>query len=130
TVQTDNRLLEMNMGNFEGLTMEEIERENVNLHYHYWNNPALYKNDSGETFYEVRERIEDFIKHLLRVHDEGKILIVTHGIIVKIVQLIFEEYGIEHLWETSFISGTSVTKVEINSQNKEMHYAGDISHLE
>ena len=75
-IRTDDRLKEQDFGIFEGHNHQEI-MENFPEEYDAWNrNFSDYRIPGGESFRDVRERVDDFIKDLLPM--EGTILLAAH----------------------------------------------------
>jgi len=76
----DNRLIEVDFGNWEGKTKEEFIEENAELWYSWMNNPAVAQaGGSGESGAEVVERVDHFYQEMLQRHSSGKILVVGHN---------------------------------------------------
>lgn len=71
----DDRLMEQNFGIFEGYTHDELTRRYPE-EYHSWNeNFSDYSIPGGESFRDVRVRVDSFIKDLPA---EGTLLLVAH----------------------------------------------------
>lgn len=74
-VKTDDRLCEQDFGIFEGFTHRELLQKYPD-EYEKWNrNFSDYRIPGGESFLDVRNRIDDFIRDLPR---EGTILLTAH----------------------------------------------------
>lgn len=129
SINKDERLMEMHLGDWEGMTMQEIEKINAKQHYYYWEKPSQFLNETGESFGEVKERVEEFIHDLLLNYESGNILIVTHGVVIKMVQLIGNQLGMDMLWKTPYIEGTSLTKLKVENKILEVQLEGDLAHL-
>lgn len=127
-INQDKGLMEMHLDDWEGMTMEEIKAINTHQHNNYWNHPSLFQHEAGESFEDVKERLKQFIAELLLKHESGSILIVTHGVVIKMVQNIGNQYNIDQLWNTPYIDGTSVTKLKIVNEKIEILLEGDLSH--
>jgi broad specificity phosphatase PhoE len=130
SVHQDERLMEMHLGVWEGMTQDEIKELNGMQHDYFWNNPSLYQNDTGESFDNVKDRIEAFIHEILQKYESGNILILTHGVVIKMVQIIGRQLGMDQLWKTTYIEGTSLTKMVIENKKIELEIEGDITHLD
>lgn len=126
---TDENLREIGLGQWEGKTSEEIKALDPEGHNAFWNKPHLYKSDSGENFYQVRERLEAVLKKIISENPEGNVLIVTHGGATKTIMSIFKAIPIEKLWEQPFIHGTSLSIVEINNDKATVLAEGEMPHL-
>lgn len=122
-------LLEMHLGKSEGETMENIKEQDPEFYHHYWEDPANFHNETGENFYDVKKRVERFLIDIEKKYKSGNILVVTHGIVIKVLQLIINDLPMDELWNTSFIDGTSVTKIDIANGAYKTSLAGDLSHL-
>lgn len=126
---TDLRLREINMGIWEGLTQDEIEELYSKELYNFWNTPKVYKPYNGETFHQVRQRTEEFIKEIINKNIGKDILIVTHTIALKAIMSFFQNTLIEDFWSPPFIHPTSLTMVRVEDKGFEILLNADTSHL-
>lgn len=77
TVHTDERLMEQNFGIFEGKTMQEILSEYPG-EWEAWNkNFSRHCILGGESFFDVRQRIDGFLKDCQEKY-EGNVLVTAH----------------------------------------------------
>lgn len=75
----DNRLMEMNFGDYEGMYISDLLSMNPSYYDMMWNNPKNFsKLPNGESFEEVIDRIDHFFNELIHLNKEN-VLIVTHG---------------------------------------------------
>jgi len=70
-------LKEMSFGKWEGKTSSEIKSNHLDEYKKFWEEPHLFRGESGETFEEVKNRVLPLIKEIISNH-ENDILIVTH----------------------------------------------------
>lgn len=110
-IYQDKRLMEMNLGIFQSMTWKEIKQYDPTQYRHYWHKPALFSVNHGETFLAVRHRVEQFLQNIQQTYKEGNILIVTHGVIIKIVQLIAQHISLSEVWATPHVKGATVTRL-------------------
>ena len=79
-VITDERLIEVNFGNWEGKTKEEFIAEDASLWNNWCNDPSQTKaGGTGETASEVVKRVNDFYESVLEKYPSGNILSVGHN---------------------------------------------------
>ena len=80
-VISDDRLIEVDFGNWEGKTKEEFIPENETLWQNWERHPETTKaGESGETASEVIERVDDFFSSIIQKHSDGEtILVVAHN---------------------------------------------------
>ncbi|MFO7815443.1 MAG: alpha-ribazole phosphatase [Halanaerobiales bacterium] len=84
-VTTIANLMEINFGDWEGLTFSEIEEQYPNLAKKWAKDPTCCKPPEGEHIREVEERVGETIDRIIDENDGNKILIATHGGIVRII---------------------------------------------
>lgn len=125
----DEHFLEMNVGRWEGVLKDDIEKLEPERSYTFWNQPHLFKADEGEDFYQVRERVLPWLKHILSTHKDKNILIVSHAIVLKILISYFERKPMEKLWDGQYIHGTSLTTVELMGEDSRIISQADTSHF-
>lgn len=80
-VISDDRLIEVDFGNWEGKTKEEFIPENEMLWQNWERHPETTKaGESGETASEVIERVDDFFSSIVQKHSDGEtVLVVAHN---------------------------------------------------
>ncbi|MEH7382839.1 histidine phosphatase family protein [Bacillus sp. JJ1533] len=130
-IKLDERLREINLGNWQGRTLKEIKETDPQRYDCYFHHPELYKPDKmgGESFFDVKKRLEEFLVNVEETYQTSNLLIVTHGVVIKVLQLICKNKLISAIWEPPFIDGTSLTVVKIKKGKKEIIIEGNISHF-
>lgn len=126
----DDNLREINLGEWEGKTFTEVEQCDKQGHKAFWEAPHLYVPKSGESYFQVRDRIEAVLNKIINENEDGNVLIVTHAVIVKTIMSFFKALPVDKLWEQPFIHGTSLSIVEINDKEATVILEGDMSHIE
>lgn len=131
-IETDHRLKEINLGSWQGKTFVEIKETDPYTYENYVKYPKLYKRDEkgAETLIDVIDRVHGFLEYMENRNQPGSYLIVTHGVVVKALQLICKTNSIDQIWEPPNIDGTSLTIVEIINGKRKLLVEGDISHKE
>lgn len=127
---TDERLMEIDLGAWQGKTEEEVKSLYPEEFDAYWNEPERYKGVGGETFLQVQQRVIEFLKDLEDTVTEGNILIVTHGVVMKTLYLLCRNTSLKHLWDPPFIHGTSLTIVSLDAGKKELLLEACVLHIE
>lgn len=82
----DDRLVEMDFGAWEGMTVEEIAAADPDL----WDaifrrGRDLPRGSTGETFAAVRARALGAIDDIVARHPDGRVAVVTHGVVIRAV---------------------------------------------
>ncbi|TCP30595.1 phosphoglycerate mutase [Scopulibacillus darangshiensis] len=125
----DEHFLEINVGDWEGCLKGDIEKKDPDKSLLFWTKPHLFKTTNGEDFYQVRERVLPWLKHILNEYQGQEVLIVTHAIVLKIILSYFNKTPLERLWEGPYIEGTSLTTVEISGEDWKISQCADTSHF-
>lgn len=80
-------LREIHFGTWELRNFKEIEAENPDLAFAYWDNPGDVRPPKGESWNEVRARVDAVIDQLIVDHTGHDLIIVAHfGVILTQVQ--------------------------------------------
>ena len=127
-VLADENLREINLGEWEGKSADEMENIDREEQFAFWNTPHLYVPKSGESFFQVQERVEAVLNKILSVHSNGNVLIVAHAIVVKVMMAAIKELPLEKLWEQPFVHGTSLSLVAFENDKGTVLMEGDMSH--
>ncbi|MEQ2528698.1 histidine phosphatase family protein [Robertmurraya yapensis] len=127
--KTDERLMEIDLGEWEGRTVDEIQQSEPELYHLYQDNPSQFKG-TGETFADVKNRLEAVLAELVEAYPSGNLLIITHGVVIKVLQAIFKTRSLDLVWEPPYIEGTSLTIAKIEDGKRELLLEGDIAHKE
>lgn len=80
TVKTDQRIIEVDFGDWEGKKKETFIAENASLWNAWMEGPEQSKaGGTGETGNAVVKRVDDFFSEMLRKHSGETILVVGHN---------------------------------------------------
>ncbi|WP_170772466.1 histidine phosphatase family protein [Ruegeria lacuscaerulensis] len=80
-------LREINFGTWELRGFREIEAEDPDLAFAYWDNPGDVRPPDGESWNEVRARVDAVIDRLMADHTGHDLVVVVHfGVILTQVQ--------------------------------------------
>ncbi len=126
----DIDLREMGFGNWEGLTYDEIkslnEAELNNLIYH----PSKYVPDMGEDYKTFTERIIGAVDRIILNHPNESVLIVTHGISLKVMLSYFNSLDLDEIHNLPIVGQASLTQVSINKDEFQVILTGDTQHYD
>ena len=115
TVQLDRRLREMNLGAFQGLTIQEINtrypRESEAMHLDYMG----YILPKGESRGAMQRRsYEALMEFVEKQADDSEIALVTHGGTIRV--LLLKLFGADRLGQKS-LHNTSITLLETHGSD-------------
>jgi alpha-ribazole phosphatase len=84
-VESVDALRELNFGDFEGHSYDEIARCYPDIYREWMEHPTEVHFPGGENFRTMADRVIDVTRELLARHSGGHILFVTHGGAIRIV---------------------------------------------
>ncbi|MDQ2986381.1 MAG: histidine phosphatase family protein [Armatimonadota bacterium] len=127
-VIVDVRLAERDYGAWEGKTREEILESDKEGFALYRSDPVIQTSGGGETGLDVFMRVVSFLSELLQKHEDGTVVIVTHGgsgsaLIAALL------HGSPATADCIRLSNCSVSEVLIEGSRRRLARFDDHSHL-
>ena len=113
TIIEDDRLKEMNFGDYEGKFIDELKKEKD--YYTLWNEPqGDFSIKNGETYQEVVDRVLDFIEEKYK-ENKKCIFITIHGMLFTVLNGLFLNLPIEHFNEVNqnIVRGCSLSLLSL-----------------
>ncbi|AZB01929.1 alpha-ribazole phosphatase [Chryseobacterium joostei] len=107
---TDDRLREMNFGNWELKKWTEIPEEEINPWYKDFIN---IKASGGENLLEMQTRVLSFWNELLVEKDADKVLIIAHAGVIRLILQNILQFPLENMFSIQIDYGKkAIVKVE------------------
>ena len=128
TLQFDKRIREKNLGVFEGLTSTEAKERHPEIYRLFKTAGANYVIDEGESTQQLLERALDFIEEIRLRHLQERVVMVTHGGVVRVLMKYVLGLSIDA--PTRFIIKNTGIFVLIWNENWLVTQMGRVSHLE
>ncbi|MEC9461157.1 MAG: histidine phosphatase family protein [SAR324 cluster bacterium] len=128
TLQFDQRIREKNLGVFEGLTSTEARERHPEIYRLFKTAGANYVIDEGESTQQLLERALEFIEEIRRRHPQERVVMVTHGGVVRV--LMKHALGLSIDAPTRFIIKNTGIFGLIWNENWLVTQMGVVSHLE
>ena len=126
-VITDDGLMEMCFGDYEGKITDEVMKENPN-----WDISLIMKGNTeltapnGENLAEVRDRVARSMNKIIEENRGKTILIVAHGITLKAIMYYFKDGEVN----SEVMGQATLTKVNVDKNNKfHIEFKNDNSHF-
>ncbi|OLS02517.1 histidine phosphatase family protein [Tissierella creatinophila] len=122
-------LKEIGFGKWEGMEMDEVLEKYKDEFDIYLNKPHLYKPTlNGESYEEIFKRVRLSLDEILKSGGED-ILIVSHGVTIKILTSIIKNIPLEKLYTIDINKGTSLNICEVKENKIEFIVEGDNYHI-
>ena len=128
TLQFDQRIREKNLGVFEGLTSTEAKERHPEIYRLFKTAGANYVIDEGESTQQLLERALEFIEEIRRRHPQERVVMVTHGGVVRV--LMKHALGLSIDAPTRFIIKNTGIFGLIWNENWLVTQMGGVYHLE
>ena len=128
-LQLFTELREINFGNWEGLTYEQIAKQYPQQLHGWVTTPHLTKIPGGESLMAVQERAMRIMHVIVSKHPEGSVIIVAHGVVIATIICGFLELPIEKMKEYKQ-DNTAVALMTIEENKASLDLFNDLSHLE
>lgn len=122
-------LREIHFGAWEGLVYEEVARQYPAEIERYRHTPQLYARDGAETFAQLRSRLLAGVEKILLDHSSGDLLLVTHGIALRMLLTHYLGRPMEEFWQPPTIYQTSLSLIEIEAGQASVKLHADTTHL-
>ena len=104
-------LMEIDFGQWEGLTFSEIEDKYPDLAKKWAKDPTCCKPPEGEHIKEVETRVGKTIDKIVDENDDNKILIATHGGIVRIMMAYLLDLPLSRIFSIE-VDNVSVSRIK------------------
>lgn len=130
-VSVIDELQEMSFGVMEGKPAELVQKKYGEIINNFWNDPLNYRNDTGESFQQLYERVEKGMRKIIENrHREKNVLVVTHGVVISVILSWINGGKIEDTWKTPIVKNTSLSILKYNGDGVlELIKENDTSHL-
>jgi Fructose-2,6-bisphosphatase len=125
-------LREMGFGEWEGLIWEDIENSDEYSEelYNLYNEPLKYKPFGGESLLEFSKRTMEAVSEIIEESCGKDILILTHGMTLKLVLGYFEGISPEEAIKGPILGQTSLTKIVREEGKNSIELKNDTTHYE
>lgn len=126
----DNELAEMHLGDWEGLTPEEIDAQFAGAYRQWRTEPSSVVIPRAEPPAAFRARVQRAFQRLVAAFDEGEYVVVSHGGVIAAV--------LAQLWEADYdavlrrvrLDNAGVTALEFGSGHPHALWVNTTAHLE
>ena len=98
-LETDERLIEIGHGTWEGRYRDDLAREEPELYAAWRSDPASVSFDGGESLADVLARWQSFAHDLAR--ESRDTLVVTHDAVVRVALLDLRGLSLDDFWDVA-----------------------------
>lgn len=113
-----DELKEIDMGAWEGMKYEDIERQYPNEHHNFWSKPSQFKPNGGESFRELEIRAAAIFDQITTRHSGKTILLTSHAGFIKTLINSLLAKPTDEIWGKPFSSNLSHSVIERDVDGK------------
>lgn len=124
------QLREINFGEWEGLTHDEIEESYGEKVKKWIDDPFEHLPPRGESLADVSRRAESFLEEITANYGSGEaVVVVSHGGVIRVLLHSFLNLSMQQFWDIT-IDNASVSLVWRERSNYHVVYVNDTAHLQ
>lgn len=124
---TDARLNEINFGEWEGRYYQRLSQE-AGAKFRQWREGKLTRPPGGESVGSLRQRVDRFLKEVLRNYPEETVAIVSHGGPIKMFLFKALKTKSSSIWSFR-IDPASISLIEGNQRLWQIAWTNRLDHL-
>ena len=122
-------LREVDVGLWEGVLREDVERQYPASYALYLAKPGLLHFDGGESFDEMRARALAAVQEIVAENEGKTVVIATHGGVIRALRTLWENIPLEQMERIPHVPNASVTVVRYEGSTATLIAAGLCDHL-
>ncbi|SKC72960.1 histidine phosphatase family protein [Maledivibacter halophilus] len=127
-VEVNKKLREMSFGAWEGLTLSQIEKGYSKEYIRWRREPHTASIPKGENLKIVQNRCLNTVKKILNIHNDGSIIIVSHGVAIKTILLGILGIDLKYFYNIT-LGNASLNKIEFRNYGPVLSNLNDLCHL-
>jgi broad specificity phosphatase PhoE len=123
----DARLRERNIGNWQGMTLEEVQMWYPEEYTQFTANPETYRVPGGESLQDVKTRMKEVFQEIVTAAKAETIGIVSHTVTIRsLLAELIPGYNPRNL----NLGNTAVTTIRPEENGWSLVVSNDVTHLE
>ncbi len=128
-VVKDPLLREIHLGDWEGMTPEEVDRLYAKGYQKWLKKPSGVNIPRGERLRHFRQRVISRVRSIAKANRGKTVLVVTHGGVISALLADWLKADFDNLLLNLQIDNTSITFVEETDKRVRLRSINDTSHL-
>jgi broad specificity phosphatase PhoE len=130
-VQPDQRLREIDTGDWTGLGRDEIERHYPGGLKTWSETPSTMRMPNGETIEEAQARALAFFAERMPAHSGQTIVVISHGAVTQAILIEAMGGSVTDLWLKQRVDNTQLSRLEWTAERGlQVIELADVKHLE
>lgn len=117
-IQIDDEIVEINAGDWEGVLLTDIEKNDPVQMDNWRNTPSQFHAPHGESMAQVYERVKKALLRIVGANPNQTICIVSHGCAIRNMMCFAHGFDVEDIKKVPLGTNTSVNIVEFDEHLK------------
>ncbi|MCL2327208.1 MAG: histidine phosphatase family protein [Bacteroidetes bacterium] len=105
-------LMEIALGEWEGMTYREAKKSNPEQFYNLWHQSGKYYRPDSENFDELLQRTSGAIEKIAQQHNGETVLVVAHGMVLRTLYTYFQKQSIGEIANSPHVVSACLCLVE------------------
>ncbi|MBI2885244.1 MAG: histidine phosphatase family protein [Candidatus Omnitrophica bacterium] len=127
--QAEPALGEIGLGDWEGLTPEEINTRYAGAFERWRSTPSTTVIPGGEPLAAFRERVRKGIERIMARHQSGPVVVVTHGGVISALLADWLEASYDHLLRRLVLDNGGISALNIRALPPDVLWVNATHHL-
>lgn len=127
-VNTIENLVDFDYGEWQGLSGAEVREKCPELYQDWLDTPEQVRIPGGETLQNVFDRAAPFVEEAVARCREGKLALVSHRVVLKVIICAFLGLDSSHFWNIRLDNG-AVTRFQFDGSRIVLAAHNDTSYL-
>lgn len=129
-IRTDPRLIEIDIGSWEGRSWKSIESEGSELLRLWQESPGEFAAEGGESMRQVAERMWDAVADIVRENPGGTVCVTSHGCSIRCFLCLALGKPIGELGDVDWCDNTAISVVDYDENGRpRVVRMNDASHI-
>ena len=125
----DERLIEFDFGDLEGLTLDEIKSNYDNAYGKWAKDPGVYVPQGGESMTHLQSRVVESLKEIAKKEDGKTVLIGSHSSVIRALQCYVQGLPLTKMKNTSWVVNGSIADIDFDGEDFYIYKFGYDGHL-
>jgi phosphoserine phosphatase len=128
-VELQESVIDMNFGDWEGVSVEDAEKQYPEMFNTWKHNPEDVTFPGGESLAKVQDRAMSGILELAKKYPDKKVAVCSHRVVTKLVLLGLLGLGPEKFW-VFFQNSACINRFSFNPPNAIINGVNETYHLD
>ena len=113
----DNRLIEFNFGDLEGLTLEDIKANHDNAYGKWAKDPGVVVPKGGEAMTQLQARVVESLNEIAKKEDGKTVLIGSHSSVSRALQCYVQKLPLTKMKNTPWVTNGSIAEFNFDGED-------------